>query len=74
MATLAAHPGTPVTTTIDPTAQHAAEAALAGEKKSAALVAVNASTGSILAVGLGQLRAASTRPSTAASRPARRSR
>ena len=45
MATLAAHPGTPVTTTIDPAAQHAAEAALAGENKSAALVAVNASTG-----------------------------
>ena len=50
VATLAAHPGTPVTTTIDPAAQHAAETALAGEKKSAALVAVNASTGDILAV------------------------
>ena len=50
VATLPARPGTPVTTTIDPAAQTAAETALAGEKKSAALVAVNASTGDILAV------------------------
>jgi cell division protein FtsI/penicillin-binding protein 2 len=49
VATLPPHPGTPVTTTIDPDAQHAAEAALAGEKKSAALVAVNASSGNVLA-------------------------
>jgi cell division protein FtsI/penicillin-binding protein 2 len=49
VATLAVHPGTPVTTTIDPATQHAAEAALAGEQKSAALVAVNASTGGVLA-------------------------
>jgi cell division protein FtsI/penicillin-binding protein 2 len=49
VATLAPHPGTPVTTTIDPTVQHAAEAALAGEKKSAALVAVNATSGDVLA-------------------------
>ena len=49
VATLPAHPGTPVTTTIDPATQHAAEAALAGERKSAALVAVNASTGDVLA-------------------------
>ena len=49
VATLPPHPGTPVTTTIDPAVQHAAEAALAGEKKSAALVAVNASTGDVLA-------------------------
>jgi cell division protein FtsI/penicillin-binding protein 2 len=49
VATLAAHPGTPVTITIDPDAQHAAEAALAGEKKSAALVAVNATSGNVLA-------------------------
>jgi cell division protein FtsI/penicillin-binding protein 2 len=41
--------GTPVTTTIDSATQHAAEAAMAGEQKSAALVAVNASTGGILA-------------------------
>ena len=49
VATLAPHPGTPVTTTIDSTVQHAAEAALAGEKKSAALVAVNATSGDVLA-------------------------
>ena len=49
VATLAPHPGTPVTTTIDSATQHAAEAALAGEKKSAALVAVNASSGNVLA-------------------------
>jgi len=50
VATLPPHPGTPVTTTIQPAVQRAAEAALAGEKKSAALVAVNASTGAVLAV------------------------
>jgi len=49
VATLPSHPGTPVTTTIDPATQHAAEAALAGEQKSAALVAVNATTGNVLA-------------------------
>jgi cell division protein FtsI/penicillin-binding protein 2 len=49
VATLRSHPGTPVTTTIDPATQHAAEAALAGEQKSAALVAVNADTGNVLA-------------------------
>jgi hypothetical protein len=49
LATLAPHRGHPVTTTIDPAVQRAAEAALAGEKKSAALVAVNASTGAVLA-------------------------
>ncbi len=49
LATLPPHPGTPVTTTIDPAVQTAAEAALSGEKKSAALVAVNASTGNVLA-------------------------
>jgi cell division protein FtsI/penicillin-binding protein 2 len=46
---LPAHPGTPVPTTINPAAQTAAEAALAGERKSAALVAVNASSGDVLA-------------------------
>jgi cell division protein FtsI/penicillin-binding protein 2 len=50
VATLPAHPGTPVQTTINPTVQEAAEAALAGEQKSAALVAVDASTGGVLAV------------------------
>ena len=49
LATLPPHPGTPVATTIDPSVQRAAETALAGEKKSAALVAVNASTGAVLA-------------------------
>ena len=49
LATLAGHPGTAVQTTIDPNVQRAAEAALAGEKKSAALVAVNAQTGALLA-------------------------
>jgi cell division protein FtsI/penicillin-binding protein 2 len=49
LATLPAHPGTPVTTTINPSIQRAAEAALSGEKKSAALVAVRASTGAVLA-------------------------
>ncbi len=49
VATLPSHPGTPVITTIRPSAQRAAEAALAGEHKSAALVAVNVSTGAVLA-------------------------
>ena len=49
LATLAPQPGSPVTTTIEPSVQRAAEAALAGEKKSAALVAVSASTGAVLA-------------------------
>ena len=49
LATLPGHAGTAVQTTIDPTVQRAAEAALAGEKKSAALVAVNAQTGAVLA-------------------------
>jgi cell division protein FtsI/penicillin-binding protein 2 len=48
-ATLPPRPGTPVRTTIDPSVQGAAEAALAGEQKSAALVAVSASTGAVLA-------------------------
>ena len=47
--TLAPHQGTPVATTIEPSVQRAAEAALAGENKSAALVAVDASTGAVLA-------------------------
>jgi len=49
LATLPGHAGTPVRTTIDPNVQRAAEAALSGEKKSAALVAVNAQTGAVLA-------------------------
>ena len=43
------HPGTSVATTIDPRVQAAAEAALAGVPKPAALVALSASTGSIVA-------------------------
>jgi cell division protein FtsI/penicillin-binding protein 2 len=50
LATLAGHAGTSVKTSIDPTVQNAAEAALSGEKKSAALVAVDARTGDLLAV------------------------
>ena len=49
LATVTGHPGTAVHTTIDPSVQKAAEAALSGEKKSAALVAVNARTGAVLA-------------------------
>lgn len=49
LATLPGHAGTPVQTTIDPTVQRAAEAALSGEKKTAAIVAVNAQTGALLA-------------------------
>lgn len=49
LATVTGHPGTSVHTTIDPSVQRAAEAALSGEKKSAALVAVNAQTGAVLA-------------------------
>ncbi len=49
IASLSPRPGTPVRTTISPRLQRAAEAALSGEQKSAALVAVSASTGAILA-------------------------
>jgi cell division protein FtsI/penicillin-binding protein 2 len=49
LARLPARPGTPVRTTINPSVQTAAEAALGNEQKSAALVAVNASTGKVLA-------------------------
>jgi cell division protein FtsI/penicillin-binding protein 2 len=49
VAVLPPHPGTPVTTTINPAVQEAAEAALAGETKSAALVAIDTSTGAVLA-------------------------
>ncbi len=49
LATLAGHAGTAVQTTIDPNVQRAAESALSGEKKTAALVAVNAQTGGVLA-------------------------
>ena len=50
LATFAPKPGSDVATTIDPKVQQAAEAALADEQKPAALVAVRASDGSVLAV------------------------
>jgi cell division protein FtsI/penicillin-binding protein 2 len=49
VARLAPHPGTAVRTTIDPSVQQAAEVALTPVKRSAALVAVNATTGAVLA-------------------------
>jgi cell division protein FtsI/penicillin-binding protein 2 len=49
VATIKPQPGAPVRTSIDPAVQRAAEAALAGERKSAALVAVDAATGQLLA-------------------------
>ena len=53
VATIARRPGTAVTTTIDPAVQRAAEAALASDAtighRTAALVAVNATNGAVLA-------------------------
>jgi cell division protein FtsI/penicillin-binding protein 2 len=49
VATLAPKPGTPVQTGIDPRIQADAEAALAGMNKQAALIAVSADTGQVLA-------------------------
>ena len=49
VATLSPRPGAPVQTSIDPRVQQDAERALAGVHKSAALVAVNAATGQLLA-------------------------
>ncbi len=52
-ATLASYPGhagQPVTTSIDPSVQRAAEAALSGVHHNAAMVALRASTGQVLAV------------------------
>lgn len=53
VASIPQRPGTPVTTTIDPAVQRAAEAALASDtrlgSRTAALVAVNATSGAILA-------------------------
>jgi cell division protein FtsI/penicillin-binding protein 2 len=43
-------PGTPLATTIDPAVQKAAESAIAGTTQPSALVAIQASTGEILAV------------------------
>ncbi|MGO9960273.1 MAG: penicillin-binding transpeptidase domain-containing protein [Solirubrobacteraceae bacterium] len=50
LATFSGHPGEPVVTSIDPAIQRAAEAALAGERRNVAMVAMRASTGQILAV------------------------
>ncbi len=49
IARIRPRPGTAIRTTIDPRVQRAAEAALAGQRKNAALVAVDASTGAVLA-------------------------
>ncbi len=50
LTTFQGHPGRPVITTIDPGVQRAAEAALAGEHRNVAMVAIRASTGQVLAV------------------------
>jgi hypothetical protein len=50
VATLRGRPGKPVRTSIEPLVQQAAEQALSGVQKTAALVAVNAATGQLLAV------------------------
>ncbi len=49
VATLPPKPGSPVQTSIDPVVQQDAENALAGVRKNAALIALNASTGQVLA-------------------------
>jgi cell division protein FtsI/penicillin-binding protein 2 len=49
VATVAPRPGTPVRTSIDPGVQQAAETALAAVHKQAALIAVDARTGQVLA-------------------------
>jgi hypothetical protein len=49
VATFSPTPGSPVQTSVDPAVQQAAEAALAGVSSYAALVAVRASTGQVLA-------------------------
>ncbi len=49
VAALSPRPGTPVQTSIDPLVQEDAEQAMSGVHKSAALVAVNAATGQVLA-------------------------
>jgi cell division protein FtsI/penicillin-binding protein 2 len=45
----AQHPGTPIQTTIDPSVQEAAEAALSGQTLPATIVAMQSSTGAVLA-------------------------
>lgn len=49
LLTVADQPGAPIRTTIDPAVQRAAESALAGQTRDAALVAVNVRTGAVLA-------------------------
>ena len=49
LATIAPRPGKALVTSIDPAVQRAAETALAGQSKNAALVAVRASTGQVIA-------------------------
>jgi cell division protein FtsI/penicillin-binding protein 2 len=49
LLTVAPRPGAPLRTTIDPTVQRAAEQALAGQTRVAALAAVDARTGTVLA-------------------------
>lgn len=49
LLTVAARPGAPLRTTIEPAVQRAAEQALAGQTRDAALVAVNVRTGAVLA-------------------------
>ncbi len=51
--TVAPKPGAPLRTTLDPTVQQAADAALVGQSKPSALVAVRVSTGDVLAVANG---------------------
>ena len=53
LLTVAAKPGKPLQTTIDPTVQTAADNALAGQAKPSALVAIRISTGEVLAVANG---------------------
>ncbi|MGO9974583.1 MAG: penicillin-binding transpeptidase domain-containing protein [Solirubrobacteraceae bacterium] len=50
LASFAGHPGQAIQTSIDPKVQRAAEAALSSEHRNVALVAINASTGQILAL------------------------
>ncbi len=53
LLTVAAKPGQPLHTRLDPTIQQAADNALAGQPKPSALVAIRVSTGDVLAVANG---------------------
>ena len=50
LASFPGHPGRPLSTSLDPRVQRAAEAALGGVHKNVAMVAIRASTGQVLAV------------------------